>query len=82
MSSTDKGPKTDVDVTTEATENAEWVRKPPVDATPVMQDSGSGRDSICVHLRWPLRPLSDSASVVRWGLVAASEAVLCVPAEP
>ena len=49
---------------------------------PVMQDSGSGRDSICVHLRWPLRPLSDSASVVRWGLVAASEAVLCVPAEP
>jgi hypothetical protein len=29
------------------------------------------------HLRWPLRPLSDSASVITASLVAASEAALC-----
>ena len=39
----------------------------PASATPATQDSGSVRESICVHLR---------SSVVTSGLVAASEAAL------
>jgi hypothetical protein len=43
---------------------------------PATLESVSSRDSIHVHLRWPLRPVSDSASAVPLDLVAASEAAL------